>query len=201
MPRPDWNDRYALGDTPWDIGEPDPHLVEFVGSGVIVPGRVLEVGCGTGTDALWLAGQGYAVLGVDISPLAVERARAKQAATGVECRFELLNFMDQEVAGGPFDLVFDRGAFHVFDEPEERAGFAARVARVLAADGKWVSLIGSTEGPPREHGPPRRSARDVVEAIEPVLEIVLLRATEFRANIPSPAKAWLSLARARDVFA
>jgi hypothetical protein len=90
--------------------------------------------------------------------------------------------------------VFDRGCFHVFDEPDERQRFAAQVAAVLAPGGLWLSLIGSTEGPPREVGPPRRSAREVTFAIEPAMEIVELRSTEFRGN---NAKAWFCLSRRR----
>ena len=96
--------------------------------------------------------------------------------------------------GGPFEFIFDRGCFHIFDEPEERALFAAQVAATLVPGGLWLSLIGSTEGPPREVGPPRRSAREVTFAIESVLEIVELRSTEFHSHGP---KAWFSLARRR----
>ena len=97
---------------------------------------------------------------------------------------------------GPFEFVFDRGCFHVFDEPEERARFAARVAAILAPGGLWLSLIGSTEGPPREVGPPRHTGREVTLAIEPALEIVELRAAEFRAH---GARAWFWLSRCRAV--
>jgi hypothetical protein len=62
--------------------------------------------------------------------------------------------------------------------------------------GVWLSLIGSTEGPPREVGPPRRSAREVALAIEPVLEIVELRSAQF---VTHDAKAWFCLARQRSV--
>ena len=95
---------------------------------------------------------------------------------------------------GPFQFVFDRGCFHVFDEPDERRRFAAQVADALAPGGLWLSLIGSTEGPPHEVGPPRRSAREVTLAIEPALEIVELRSAEFRGN---NAKAWFCLSRQR----
>jgi hypothetical protein len=94
--------------------------------------------------------------------------------------------------------VFDRGCFHVFDDAAERGKLAAQVASVLAHDGVWLSLIGSTEGAPRDTGPPRRSARDVVGAIEPHLEILALRSAEFR-DTPQPAKAWVCLARRRPV--
>ncbi len=201
MPRPPWNERYASGDLPWDTGEPDPLLIRFVEEDAGAPGRALEIGCGTGTNALWLAGRGFDVLGVDISPLAVEQARAKVAGAGApRCRFEVHDILAGAPPGGPFDFVFDRGCFHVFDEADERARFAARVAAALAPGGRWLSLCGSTEGPPRDTGPPRRSARDLVDAIEPALEILALRSDVFTSRL-DPAKAWVCLAQRRAVAA
>ena len=194
MPHPSWNESYASGELPWDTGEPEPLLVEFVTSGRIEPTRTLEIGAGTGTNALWLAQRGFDVLGIDVAPLAVERAIAKLEGRALRCRFAALDFLAALPPDGPFQFVFDRGCFHVFDEPEERARFAAQVAAALAPGSLWLSLIGSTEGPPREVGPPRRSAREVTQAIEPALEIVELRATEFRDH---GAKAWFCLARSR----
>ena len=78
MAHPDWNDSYAEGFLPWDTGRPDPLLTTFVESGRVRQGRTLEVGCGTGTNSLWLAENGFEVLGVDVAPLAVEMARARQ---------------------------------------------------------------------------------------------------------------------------
>ncbi|MGA8258988.1 MAG: class I SAM-dependent methyltransferase, partial [Arenicellales bacterium] len=141
MPRPEWNERYVTGDTPWDTGEPDGHLVKLVGSGAVAQGRALEVGCGTGTNALWLARHGFAVVGIDVAPAAVENARAKAADAKLDCRFERLDFLNDTVAGGPFDFVFDRGCFHVFDQHEDRRRFAARVAALLATGGRWLSLV------------------------------------------------------------
>ena len=65
------------------------------------------------------------------------------------CRFSTWDFLAAAPPGGPFQFVFDRGCFHVFDEPGERQRFTAQVAAALAPDGLWLSLIGSTEGPPR----------------------------------------------------
>lgn len=199
MPHPDWNERYETGETPWDTGEPDVHLVEFINSGALREGRALEVGCGTGTNAIWLAKKGLSVLGVDLAPLAIEEARAKAAKAELDCCFEQLDFLNDKLTGGPFDFVFDRGCFHVFDDAGDRERFAERVASELAPGGRWLSLIGSTEGPQRDWGPPRRSARNVVDAVEPALEILELRSVEFRANLQGPAAAWLCLFRQREV--
>ena len=193
----DWNERYATGEKPWDTGEPGRELVELVEAGRLPKGRALEVGCGTGTNARYLASRGWDVLGVDIADVAIEQAEAKGTSQGsVELR--QLDFLKEDLEG-PFDLVFDRGCFHIFDQDADRARFADRVAACLAPGGLWVSLLGSTEGPPRDHGPPRRSARDIANAVEPALEIVELRATEFAADVPSRASAWLLIARSRVV--
>ncbi len=115
MPHPSWNESYASGQVPWDTGQPEPLLVEFVTSGAVMPSPALEIGAGTGTNAIWMGGL-------------------------------------------------------------------------------WLSLIGSTEGPPREFGPPRRSAREIALAIEPALEIVELRSAEFHG---ANANAWFCLSRQR----
>ena len=193
----DWNESYEQEFIPWDSGVPEPMLIQLVESGALPVGRALDVGCGTGTNAIWLAQHGYEVLGVDVAALAIEKARGK-LPLGLSCRFATLDFLAEEPKGGPFQLVFDRGCFHIFDETADRAKLAAQVAAVLAPDGMWLSLIGSTEGPPREMGPPRRSLRDVADAIEPHLEILSVRSAEFR-DLPEPAMAWICLSRHRTV--
>lgn len=194
-----WNDRYISGDLPWDTGDVDPHLVELAAQGVITPCRVLDVGCGTGTNARWLAERGFEVHGVDLSPRAIEMAKAKCDAAGLRIPFTALDFLHDDVPGGPFDLVFDRGVLHVFDAAADRARFAERVARVLQPKGRWLSLAGSTEGPARDHGPPRRSARELLDAVEPVLELVTLRSSTFDLDMPTTAMAWVLLAQRREV--
>ncbi len=196
MPHRSWNDSYASGQPlPWDTGTPDPMLVEMIESRAIAPARTLEVGCGTGTNAIYLAQHGFEVLGVDIAPLAVEAARVK--AHG-RCRFETADFLNEAPPGAPFGFVFDRGCFHTFDEDHERERFAHNVAASLAEGGVWLSLIGSTEGSPRDTGPPRRNAREIMNAIEPWLEILHFRSSEFGVG-GEPLKAWVCLSRKRAI--
>ncbi len=194
---PDWEKRYQEGDLPWDTGQPEQHLVDLVNSGSVLIGRVLEIGCGTGTNAIWLAERGFDVLGVDVSPTAIAAARDKAARAGVECEFLAGDFFAESIAAAPFDFVCDRGCFHIFDAADVQRQFAARVAELLAPDGLWFSLIGSTEGPPRDVGPPRRSARDITIAVEPDFEILRLVATAFEADLPDAAQAWNCLMRRR----
>ncbi|MCC6528077.1 MAG: class I SAM-dependent methyltransferase [Polyangiaceae bacterium] len=189
-----WEQRYLAGDLPWDTGRPDRELERLVAARALAPCRALEVGCGTGTNAIWLAERGFEVFATDLAPTAIARARAKAERADVRVRFEVGSFPAGEP---PFDLAYDRGCFHVHDEAAERAAFAASVAAALAPAGLWLSLIGSSNGPPREVGPPRRSARDVAEALEPHFELLLLEDTTFEADLPSVPRAWLCLARRR----
>jgi SAM-dependent methyltransferase len=192
----DWNEHYLRGELPWDTNEPDPHLMDLVKGGIVKSGRALEIGCGTGTNAVWLASQGFDVVAVDIAVRAVEMARAK-AGGSARISFVHADFLSDDSIQGPFDFAFDRGVFHVFDDAESRARFATRVASLLRPEGLWLSVIGSTEGPPREEGPPRRSAIDIVTAIEPALEIVSLRSTAFHGG--DAFRAWACLSRRRTV--
>jgi len=137
MTQRNWNEDYDKGDAPWDTGSPDPYLVELVETGRVAPGRTLEVGCGTGTNALWLAARGFEVVGIDLASRAIELARAKTAGASGRVEFRALDFLVDPVAGGPFSFAFDRGCFHVFDEPQGRARFAARVAGLLGPEGLW----------------------------------------------------------------
>ncbi len=83
----DWNDRYRDGDLPWDTGRPSSELQRVVGRHAIRPCRALEIGCGTGTNSVWLAQQGFEVTGFDMAPLAVERAEQLARAAGVKAHF------------------------------------------------------------------------------------------------------------------
>lgn len=189
---------YAAGTTPWDTGRPDRALVDLIDRGALRPGRAVEIGCGTGTNAVLLASRGFDVLGVDLSPIAIEQANSRAREAGVAgCRFEQRDIFAGDLEAAAFDVAFDSGCFHVFDDAETRSRFAAQVAGALVTGGTWLSLIGSTEGPPRDTGPPRRSAADVVAAIEPVLELVELRAITFDLGPDWQPCAWLCLARKR----
>ena len=83
----DWNDRYRDGNLPWDTGRPSSELQRVLSRNAIQPCRALELGCGTGTNSVWLAQQGFEVTGIDVAPLAVERAEERAHAAGVTGAF------------------------------------------------------------------------------------------------------------------
>lgn len=198
--RASWDKRYTEGKLPWDSGKTDVHLPRVIEAHGIKPGKALEIGCGTGTNSIWLAEYDFEVTGMDISPTAITRAREKVAATGVNCHFFAGDFLVDQVPGAPFDFVYDRGCLHIFDNLEELSRFASRVGDLLKPEGIWHSLIGSTDGPPRDTGPPRHSATEIVTAVEPHFEILELKSTTFDQEDHKQARTWVLVARRRVFY-
>ena len=153
---------------PWDTGVTPPELVRVVegqGADHIAPGRALDLGCGTGTNSLYLARHGWTVTGVDFARPAIAHARAKAAAAGDDIASRV-RFLQGDVThlealhlSGPFDLVLDMGCFHGVS-PEGRGRYAAQVARLTRA-GTLLLLyaVGPTQMGPRVVGV---DERDVV---------------------------------------
>jgi SAM-dependent methyltransferase len=164
---------YRRGRTPWDTGITPPEVVEEVSG--MEPGRALDLGCGTGTNVLWLAERGWTAVGVDFSPLAIESARRKadwtSGAMFVEGDVTRLSELGVE---GPFDLLLDIGCFHsvAVRRRDDYVREVARVAHVGApmmifAFGPWIRFPG-TPRRTREPEIRRRFERDFeLERVRP----------------------------------
>jgi len=192
----DWEARYRADDVPWDSDAPAPDLVELVGRAGL-SGRAIELGCGTGVNAVWLAARGFATTAIDLSPTAIARARDRARAAGAEVAFVVGDVFDREVLpAGPVEFVFDRGVFHVMDG-DARAAFVARVAELLVPGGTWLSLLGNRDQPWEGPGPPRWTAAEVVAPVEPRFEVHELVATRFGEARIGEIVAWRLVARRR----
>jgi SAM-dependent methyltransferase len=189
--------RYESGDTPWDIGKPDFNLIQTVTTMAIEPCTALDIGCGTGDNSIWLCQKNFQVIGIDISEIAIQKAIEKASKANIKCTFIVIDFLTNKVEGGPFGFVFDRGCFHSLNSDEERQGFAENVADHLKKDGLWLSLVGNADEPRHGPGPPRRTARDIVNSVEPYFEILSLLSSCFGSNRPDPPRAWVCLMRKR----
>ena len=103
---------------PWDTGITPPELVSFIDSSS--PGRALDLGCGTGTNAIYMAQHGWKVTGVDFIPRAIHIARQKAELAGVGVDFYIDSVTRLKGIQGSFDLILDIGCFHNLQEKERR---------------------------------------------------------------------------------
>jgi SAM-dependent methyltransferase len=152
-----WDERYRTGETPWETVQPSSELRRVVAETPVAPCRAVELGCGTGASAVWLAQQGFEVTAIDLSPLAVERARRRAEDAGVKVRFLAGDVLHppRELAG-PFDCFFDRGCYHaVRREPRLRMMLdrseddSPRVPRPLKGSGAAATRSVSCNPPTR----------------------------------------------------
>jgi SAM-dependent methyltransferase len=137
---------YRLGTPRWDTGVPQPELEQLVRD--LAPGRALDLGCGTGADAVHLAGHGWEAVGVDFVPEAIAAAKKKAADAGVTAAFVLGDASRLAEAGvrGPFDLLLDIGCYHTI--PASRRDAYVAGAAGAARPGAEFYLTGIAD-PPR----------------------------------------------------
>jgi SAM-dependent methyltransferase len=159
---PFWNERYLLGDTGWDLGEPSPPFVRLHRDGVMAPCKVLVPGCGRGWEVAWLARQGYDVTGLDIAPAAIEAARARAGADGVAPELVEGDLFDPpEALLGRFDLVLEQTCFCAV-HPARRPAYVEAVHRLLAPEGRLIGLFYACKG---DGGPPFATRPEEVRAL------------------------------------
>ncbi len=192
-----FNHLYETEFTPWELDRPDKTLVKIINDFPIAPCKALDLGCGTGSNAIWLAKAGFQVSGADFSSLAIERAKKKAADAGVEIQFYKNDFLTESLGNNNFSFLFDRGCFHSFDAREDRQAFAQNAHSHLADQGLWLSLMGNADAEPRTEGPPMRSALDIVRAVESWFEILFLKSDFFDSEREKPARNWNCLMKKR----
>ncbi|MDN5915380.1 MAG: class I SAM-dependent methyltransferase [Pseudonocardia sp.] len=134
---------YRSGPPPWDCGVTPPELVDLVeGTAALPPGRALELGCGTGTNAVYLARHGWDVVGVDLIDCAIRQAQHKAEAVGTPVQVlcgDATRLDDVDVTGS-FDLFFDLSCYCGIPA-HRRTAYADGLTR-RAAPGAWLLMFG-----------------------------------------------------------
>ena len=154
-----WQALYEEGDTGWDKGEPAPPLVRSVEAGGFAPAtQVLVPGCGLGHEALFLAQQGFAVTAVDFAADAIAALAARSKGLSLEAIQRDLFGLPADFSGH-FELVVEHTCFCAIPL-ERRPEYAAAMAAVLAAGGRFIGLFYETD---RQDGPPFRTTKEHIE--------------------------------------
>lgn len=193
-----WDAPYRQEPLPgWDVGRPCSHLVEAVEDETFRPGRAIVLGCGTGTNAIYLASKGFDVTGVDVAPTALIIAAEKADKVGVQ-----VEWMLADVVAMPkleeFDLVFDRGCYHHIQKYDS-ARYVETLRRLSHRSTRTLILAGSPADGGRG-GPPRVKEQTIRNDFSALFNFEWVRVVRFDtrdANAQGDS-AWLIHLRRKD---
>jgi SAM-dependent methyltransferase len=184
---PDWEALYREQDVeklPWFTPELDHDFAVTLKNLKVRSGHVLDLGTGPGTQAIALKKLGFDVVASDISGAAIRKAeaRAKKTAPGI---FFVKDDILATRLKGPFDIIFDRGIFHVF-APEKRSLYAQSVSGLLKHGG-YLMLKCFSDKEPAGEGPHRISEEEIRRSFSKALRVLEIRASFFKGvREPNP---------------
>jgi SAM-dependent methyltransferase len=167
---------------PWSIGEPQPEIAELIDAGKF-HGEVLDAGCGEAATAIYLAERGFTTVGLDMSPTAIELARAEAARRGVHgATFEVADISNFSGYDGRFGTIVDSTLFHSMPV-ELRDGYQRSIVRAAAPGASYFVLVFDRNGMPSGPANPvsEDELRDVVSKYWVIDEI---RRARIHANVP-----------------
>jgi 2-polyprenyl-3-methyl-5-hydroxy-6-metoxy-1,4-benzoquinol methylase len=193
---------------PWNRNNPPDQLVNLVEQNKITPCRTVDFGCGTGNYALYFAGKGFNVTGIDISASAIEIAKETASRKGISCTFIAADVLgEMRDVQGTFDFAYDWELLHhIF--PPERETYVRNVSRLLNPNGMYLSVCFSQQSP--QFGSMEKyrqtplgtvlyfsSEEELKELFNPYFSIIELKTIEIKGKF-SPHKAVYALMRKND---
>lgn len=127
--------RYWRRQTPWDTQVTPPEVVAFINR--TQTGRALDLGCGTGTNAITLAQHGWQTVGVDFAPKAIAVARRKSAKLNLKIDFHVGDVSDLSFLNGPYDYILDIGCLFTL-HPEQQRNYATEIFRLTTPGAEYM---------------------------------------------------------------
>jgi len=149
--------------------------------------RVLDLGTGPATHAMNLAKRGFDVVGSDISPSAIKKAKAAAKAAGLTIEFRVDDILTSKLEPDLVDVIIDRGVFHVLP-PDKRSAYVDTVRRILRPKG-WLLLKCFSDKEPGTFGPYRIAAKELRGYFIEKFEILSIANTTFEGTLKPNPKA------------
>jgi SAM-dependent methyltransferase len=183
-----------LSEIPWNNEQPPDLLVGLIDAGKVTPCRAIDLGCGAGNYAVYLAGRGFDITGVDMSPTAIKFAKQNAKKKGVKCKFvvgDVIKYLSQ--AGQTYDFAYDWGLLHhIF--PENRQKYVQGVHHALKNGGKYLSVCFNEKDMAFEGADKYRKTNlgstvylsseiELRRLFEPLFDIIYFRVLEIKGKI------------------
>jgi hypothetical protein len=189
-----WDTDYRGPKPPaWDIGRPSDELQKVVNGGTVGKCRAVDLCCGSGTDAIFLASHGFDVTAVDVAPTALARARQKADQAGVTVRWVLADVLNPPNLE-PFDFLYDRGCYHVVRDQNLTAYL--ETVRRISHPGSQFLLLSARREEQAAPGGPGVTEEELRFDFLPMFDVEWLRPTRLESNeTGSSPPGWCALLR------
>ncbi|OGP25406.1 MAG: methyltransferase type 11 [Deltaproteobacteria bacterium GWB2_55_19] len=191
---PDWEKLYKaepVEKMPWFNPELDSDLAEALEALDIRGGLALDIGTGPGTQAFRLAEMGFEVTATDLSPTAIRKARKAAREKVLNIDFRVDNILATRLSG-KFDIIFDRGCFHVLP-PEQRGVYGEAVEGLLNDGGYFFLKCFSHRETKVQGGPYRFTRKALKEAFGPAFRAISIKDTVYQGTLEALPKALFSV--------
>lgn len=190
----DWDTVYREGNPPWDTGAPHAELARVLDEYRLKPQTVLEIGCGSGSDAILLARRRFEVTAIDCSAIAIERARLRAEKHDALLRFVLDDIFDFARTSGQFDFVYDCGVYHSLRQVHLDR-YLDVLWRVTRPSSYYFCLAGAPNAT-TEDGPPQVTEDEIHNELCRLFECVHLRPIRLESPTrPEGHPGWSCLMR------
>jgi len=188
-----WSD-FRNKSAPWDPQTVDQSLLDYFDSNLKTKiHTVLEIGCGSGINTVWLSEQNYEVTAIDISSIAIDIAVENSKNLDKNIKFEVCDINEYNTST-VYDFIFDRGCYHNYLDRDDKVDFFKKVQSLLSHDGHFL-LIAGAENKNQTVGPPNHSLTSIVECLEQFLEILQVKKSVLNMNDNLSAPAWTVIAK------
>lgn len=178
----EWEKIYKDKSTPWDTNSPDNLLVKLVEKNKIKPCKVIDFGCGTGNEAIFLAKKGFSVTAIDISKNAIREAKRRAKESGVKCKFLAKDIIDISTKE-KYNFGIDRCCFH-FIGAEKRSVYLKNLSSILKPDSFFILTVSSDKD--TVPGPNQFSRKEIREFFSQDFKILRIRLTKLKKHNCKP---------------
>ncbi len=192
--RVNWDALYREGTPSWETGKPSAELIRLVREKAIAPGRTLELGCGTGANAIYLAKSGFEMTAVDSSPTALERARVRAEREDALLRLVFADAFEFGQTAGQFDLVFDVGLYHFIRQTDLEPFLDLLWRTTRPGSHYWTIVVRKSNSLPGS--PPPVAQKQIHRELGRLFEVVEVRPCRLESvSVKEGCPAWSCLMR------
>ncbi|WP_373511266.1 class I SAM-dependent methyltransferase [Persicitalea sp.] len=187
-----FNLSYRFGFAEWDVNKPQPDLIRLVEEGKIAGKTILDIGCGSGDNAIYLAQKGFQVTGLDYSDKGIEVAKRRAAKENVTVKFDVADAFNLSNINQQFDIVIDYGLYHNIDM-DKMPLYLENIRQVLKTGGQFIIQAFGEKSPKQKFAPRQVSETEIRNEFSQNWTVLEIREAVYHATTEKQIHAILAI--------